>query len=94
MGGKIGTNKQHNKQKRVTNMAILISQCLKNLPAIQEIQEMWIQSLRHKDPLDGEMATAPVFLTEKSHEQRRLVGYGPKGHKESDTIEQLNTWHN
>ena len=27
----------------------------------------------------------PVFLPGKSHEQRRLVGYRPKGHKESDT---------
>ena len=29
----------------------------------------------------------PVFLPEKSHRQRSLVGYSPKGHKESDTTE-------
>ena len=28
---------------------------------------------------------------EKSHEQRSLVGYGPWGHKESDTTELLRT---
>ena len=28
-----------------------------------------------------------VFLPEKSHGQRSLVGYSPKGHKELDTIE-------
>ena len=32
---------------------------------------------------------APVFLPEKSHGQRSLVGYSPWGHKESDTTEQL-----
>ena len=29
----------------------------------------------------------PVFLPEKSHGQRSLVGYSPKGHKNSDTTE-------
>jgi len=29
----------------------------------------------------------PVFLPEKSHGQRRLVGYSPEGHKQSDTTE-------
>ena len=29
----------------------------------------------------------PVFLPRESHGQRSLVGYSPKGHKESDTTE-------
>ena len=29
----------------------------------------------------------PVFLPEKSHGQRSLVGYSPWGHKELDTTE-------
>ena len=29
----------------------------------------------------------------KSHGQRNLVGYSPRGHKESDTTEQLNNHH-
>ena len=33
-----------------------------------------------------------VFSPEKSHGQRSLVGYSPKGHKELNTTEQLNTW--
>ena len=32
---------------------------------------------------------APVFMPEKSHEQRSLVGYSPWGHKELDTTELL-----
>ena len=31
----------------------------------------------------------PVFLPEKCHGQRSLVGYSPWGHTESDTAEQL-----
>ena len=31
----------------------------------------------------------PVFLLEKPHGQRSLMGYSPLGHRESDTIEQL-----
>ena len=33
------------------------------------------------------MATTPVFLPGKSHEQRSLMGYSPWGHKESDTTD-------
>ena len=29
----------------------------------------------------------PIFLLGKSHGQRRLLGYGPWGHKELDTTE-------
>ena len=33
------------------------------------------------------MATHSIFLPGESHGQRRLVGYSPQGHKESDTTE-------
>ena len=33
------------------------------------------------------MATTPVFLPGESHGQRRLVGYSPQGHKQSDRTE-------
>ena len=35
------------------------------------------------------MATHPVFLLGESHGQRSLVGYSPRGHKESDMPEHL-----
>ena len=35
------------------------------------------------------MATHSSILAEESHGQRSLVGYNPKGHKESDTTDQL-----
>ena len=33
------------------------AQQVKNLPAMLEIQEMWVQSLGREDPLKKEMAT-------------------------------------
>ena len=37
------------------------------------------------------MATIPVFLPGESQGQRSLVGYSPRGCKESDTTEQPST---
>ena len=51
---------------------------------------MWVRSLTREDPLEEEMVTQ-VFLLGKSHEQRRLMGYGLWSHKESDTTEHNNT---
>ena len=61
-----------------------VAQRLKNPPAKRETR---IRSLGQEDPLVEEMTTTPVFLPEKSHGQRNLAGYNPKGHKESDTTE-------
>ena len=52
---------------------------------------MQAQSLGREDPLEEEMQPTPVFLPEKSDEQRSLAGYSPKGLKESDTTEQLSS---
>ena len=56
---------------------------------MQETKEMRVQCLSQKDPLEKEMATTPVFLLGKSHEQRSLVGYSLWGHKESDKMSDL-----
>ena len=37
-----------------------------------------------EDPLKKEMAVHSVFLPEKSHRQRSLVGYSPRGHKRAE----------
>ena len=62
---------------------------VKNLLAMQELQETWVRYLGWEDPLEKEMATTPVFLPGESHGQRSLAGYSPRGCKESDTTEQL-----
>ena len=59
-----------------------MAQQVKNPPAMQETQETWVGSLGQEDPLEKEMATTPVFSPGKSHRQRNLAGYRPKGHKE------------
>ena len=58
----------------------------KNLPAMQE---MWVLSLDQEDPWKRVWQLTPVFLPGESHGQRSLIGYGPWGHEESDTTEQL-----
>ena len=40
-----------------------------------------------EDPLEEGMATHSSILAGKSHGQRSLVGYSPRGRKESDTTE-------
>ena len=51
---------------------------VKNLPTMREI---WVLSLDWEDTLEKKMATSPVFLPEKSHGQRSLIGYNPWGRK-------------
>ena len=43
----------------------------------------WIRKI----PRNRKWQPIPVFLPGKFHGQRRLAGYSPEGHKESDTIE-------
>ena len=51
---------------------------VKTLPAMQETQEMQVQSLGQEDPLEKWQPT-PVFLPGESHGQRSLTGYSPWG---------------
>ena len=57
------------------------------------MQETRVRSLRQEDPLEKEMVnqwnTTLVFLPGESHGRRSLVGYSPRGRRESDTTEQL-----
>ena len=53
----------------------VMAQQVKNLPAVQEMQETQVQSLGQEDSLEKEMASRSGILTEKSHVQKSLVGY-------------------
>ena len=57
---------------------------LKNPPAMQET---WLQSLGWKIPWRRAWQPTQVFVPGQSHGQRSLVGYGPRGHRESGTTE-------
>ena len=63
-----------------------MAQLVKNLPAMQET---WVRSLVGKIPWRRKWQPTPVFLPGESHGQRGLVGYSPRGRKESDTTERL-----
>ena len=56
----------------------LLAQQIKNLPAKQEIEEMCVQSLGQKGPLE-KIPTLGI-LPGETHGQRSLVGYSPWGH--------------
>ena len=66
----------------------LTAQRVKNLPAMQETQEVQIQSLGWKDPLEKEMDTHSSVLAWRIPMDRgawKAAAHG--GHKESDTTE-------
>ena len=66
--------------------ASLVGERLKCLPAMQET---WVRSLGQEDPQRRKWQPTPVFLPGESHGCRSLVGYSPRGSKESDTTELL-----
>ena len=71
-------------------MASLVAQRLKHLPA------MWRPGFNPwvgKIPWRRKWQPTPVFLPGESHGRRNLVGYSPRGHKESDTTERLQLHH-
>ena len=62
------------------------SSAVKNLPAIQELQEPQFQSLSWEDPLEEGMATHSSILAWKILWTEE-PGYSPRGHKESNMTE-------
>ena len=56
---------------------------------LSTVWETWVQSLGGEDPLEKEMATHSSILAWRIHGQRSLVGYSPRGRKESDMTERL-----
>ena len=60
---------------------------VKNLPAKHQ---MLVRNLGQEDPWGRNWQRTPVFLPQKSHRQRSLVGYSPWSRKELDTTELLN----
>ena len=66
---------------------LVCGSAVKNVPAIQKIQETQIRSLGREDPLEESMATHSSILAWRTQGDRSLVGYSPWGCKESDTTE-------
>ena len=77
-------NRKSNLFQRKLLMAFPHGPAVKNLLAMQETQ---VQSLGQEDPWRKPWQSALIFLPGDSHGQRSLVGYRPKGRKESGTTE-------
>ena len=63
-------------------MSIQVAQRVKNLPATQEMQERWVQSLGCEDPLEKEIATYSNILAWRSpwtEKPSRLKSIGSHG---------------
>ena len=69
--------------------ASLVAQMVKNPPAMWETQ---VRPLGWEDPLEKEWQPTPVFLPGKSHGQRILASYSPRGHKRA--IHDLENYNN
>ena len=57
---------------------------VKSLPAMQEA---WVDSQMGRIPWRRKWKSTPGFLPGKPHGERSLMGYSPRGFKESDTTE-------
>ena len=68
-----------------------MAQWVKNPPAWPHYRRHGLDPWVRKSLRGGNWQPVPVFLLEKSHGQRSLEDYSPKGHKESDTAERLST---
>ena len=75
----------------IINWASPMTQYVKKPHATQETQEMRVLSLGREGPLKRKWQPTLAFLPGKSHGQRNLAGYSPKGRKESNTTKWLNT---
>ena len=69
------------------NRTELVAQTIKKLPAMLET---WVQPLDWEDLLEKGMATHSSILAWRIPWEKSLVGYSPRGCKESDMTEQLN----
>ena len=61
---------------------------VKNLPAMGET---WVLSLVLEIPWRMEQQASPIFLPEKSHGQKILVGYRPWGPQKSEPFSKHST---
>ena len=60
---------------------------VKNLPAMQEIQEAWVRFLGREDPLEEDGIPLQHSCLENPMDRGAWWATRPQGHKESDTTE-------
>ena len=73
-----------------THWSSQITQMAQNAAAMRET---WVQSLGWKGPLEKGKGARSSALAWRTHGQRSLAGYSPRGHREPDTAERLSAAH-
>ena len=68
-----------------------MAQWVKNTPAMQKTQEIWVQSLNQEDPLEKEMTTHSSILAWRIPWTEEPGGLQSMVSLESDTTERLST---
>ena len=76
---------------KIVSLTSLMAQWVKNSPAVQETQEMWVWSLGWEYFLEEEMATYSGILPWEIPWTQESGWLQPMGSQESDTTEQLST---
>ena len=66
----------------ITKRASLVAQHVKDLPAVQETQETWVQPLGQEDLLRRAWQPTLVFLPGESHGQKSMASYTPWHHRD------------
>ena len=74
-------HKLHHYLQGIIREASPMAHQVKNLPAMQKTQEMWVWSLGLEDPLEEEMATHPNSCLGNSMDRGTWQGKSPWGHK-------------
>ena len=78
------TERLHSLLCSVNPLHSMMTQMVKNLPAIQETR---VRALGLQDPLEREWLPTPVFLPGEFYGQRSLMDYCPCGCKQSNKTE-------
>ena len=74
---------------RVAEDNIYLPRWLSGKESNCQCRSLWLNPWGGNMPRRRKWQPTPVFLPEKSHGQRSLVGYSPWGRKELDTTERL-----
>ena len=83
----VSTNRSMDKEDVVYIWDSQVALVVRNHPAMQETQEVQVQSLGQEDPLEEGMATHSSIRAWKILWTEEPGGYSPQGHRESDTTE-------
>ena len=86
MHGKLVDQSSFKTYENSVYWASLVAQLVKDLPAVQETRfDPWVGKVLWR----RKWQPTPVSLPGKSHGQRSLVGFSPRGRKQSGMTERL-----